>query len=677
MKSSLACLFALASLAVASVPSPDHARYFEPSGDHFVSHTHGATVRIDGRGAEYRSGARGFSMRWAGVTGSNPIGQSKLASYSNYLTGPRSEWRTRVPHFSQVRANSLYPGIDAVYYWAGNEFEFDVTVAPGADSRTARLRFDGTKRVRIGHAGELEVETAAGSMTLRKPVAYQMIDGKRHSVEARFRVARNEVGFEVGRYDRSRELIIDPVVYTGYFGGDRADYAAALAIDTFGSVWVAGHTTSTLDVTSAPTIQISPAGKRDNYLTKFVRNAEGGLTLGYYTYYGGAENDQVTAMRLGPNGFVYLTGTTTSTDYPAGGAVLQSAPGGDLDAFVTVLKPEDPFGEYVWFSGFYGGAGRDVPNSIAVDAAGSVYVAGYTSSADLPGVDGRLQGSNRGGWDAFLIQVTTSAPSPLAYATYLGGDGTDVIADIAVAPDQSLYLVGYTGSSDFPVSVASEHARNQIDIFVSRVDVRRGGLDALLFAAYVPASGLDTATRMALDTDGQIWITGYTTSEDFPTTSTAHRNTFAGEADAFLLRVNPGAAPESLVTYGSYLGGSSTDVASAIALGANGQVALAGYTFSLDFPFADSSAAAPVRGADAFVTLLNTNAAGPGALVVSRTLGGSLQDAATGVGFMQGGVLATAGFSTSFDLPSTDGTNKTTQFGLEQSFVFTVTPPAR
>lgn len=677
MRSSLACFFALLAPALAAVKSPVHARYFEPAADRFVSHTPGATVTVAARGAEYRSGARRFGLRWEGSRAAELEGGAALESYSNYLVGRRENWRLRVPHFGEVRAKGLYPGIDAVYYWSDGKFEFDLVLAPGADAGRAKLSFAGARRVRVKDDGSLSVETGEGRFELKRPVAYQVFDGRRVPVAARFLVSRNQVRMEPGFYDRSRELVIDPVVFASYFGGDRSDSASALAVDPFGGVWVAGTTSSTLDIETAPTIQVSPAGKRDNYLAKFVRTAEGGLRLSYYTYYGGSENDQVTAMTLDANGFVYLTGTTQSNDYPRAGFMLQESPGGDIDAFVTVLKPEDPFGEYVWFSGFYGGAGRDVPTSIAVDGFGAIYVGGYTSSQELPGVSGKLQGANRGGWDAFLIRVQITAPAPLIYATYLGGDGTDSISKILVAPDQTVYLVGYTGSSDFPVTTETEHEKNNIDVFIARIDVGRQGLDALVLGGYVQAGGLDVPAAAALSADGQIWIAGYTTSEDLPIASTAHRSTFAGEVDGFLLRVNPNAPVESWVTYGSYLGGSSTDVPYALALGENGRVAVAGYTFSPDFPHLDSAPATPVRGADAFVTLLDTNVAGPAALVVSRTFGGSLSDAAVGVGFTQEGFLAAAGSTTSFDLPSTDESNKTTALGLDQSFIVTVAPPAR
>jgi hypothetical protein len=202
------------------------------------------------------------------------------------------------------------------------------------------------------------------------------------------------------------------------------------------------------------------------------------------------------------------------------------------------------------------------------------------------------------------------------------------------------------------------------------MDFRRTFLDSLLYCRYTGGGNLDVAQAMAIDRDGQIWVAGYTLSNDYPATQNAYRATIAGSTDGFLTRYDLTRPSNEEITYSTYLGGRATDVIYGLALAQDGRVAVAGYTFSDDFPLVDSQAPSGVRaGADAFLALIDPNRAGDAGLVFSRVVGGVYTDVATGVALAADGTLYVSGASTSPDILVTDGSSKLTPPGSTQRFV--------
>lgn len=668
-------------------------KWFEPNRGQFagdslyVARTAEATVEVVQGGVRYRKGGERLELKWVGARTANVAGVDALSSQSQYFVGSRENWKKDVPHYARVKAAGVYPGIDAVYYWQDGRFEFDFVLAPNADPKQMRLKLEGAREVRI-EKGELVARMAEGTLGLKPPVAYQTTAGGRVPVAAKYELRGGEVRLALGHYDRSRELIVDPIVFGGYYGGDVLDGATATAVDGRGNVWVAGYANTTIAVTPPLTpIQDISNGKRDCFLAKFEPQADGTMKLAYYSFFGGTGNDDVAKMVVRDDGFVYLAGTTDSIDYPTAGIELpkveveDTVTGVGLQAFLTVLRPEDANAEYVWYSQTYGGLGKDAASALAVDRDRNVYIGGYTTSEKLPGISAEsasnLQGSVRGGWEGWLIKITTTASSPLQYATFLGGNSTDIVTGLAIAPDQTLYATGYTASTDFPVTVdQSGKADYAIDLFLAQLDTTRSGLDVLRFCRLAGGNGLDVPQGIAVDGQESVWLTGYTTSSDFPVTAGSYRAEFAGETDAFLLHFDVSKPLSEQVVYGTYVGAGDTDLAYDLALMGNGRVALTGYTLSTDFPFLDSSDTGTGQAVNAFVTVLDTTKADNAAMVVSRQVGGSSIDVATSVAVGPDGGIYIAGLSSSPDLPVTDGTSKVSARGSEQSFLFKVTAPA-
>jgi hypothetical protein len=651
---------------------------FAPAVKYFSRHGAG-TLLVDASGATFRAGGRSLSLAFAGASPRGPIeGVEPTGSRGSYLIGndPR-RWKQGVPHYARVRARRVYPGIDVVYYLSGARLEFDLVVAPGADPGRIRLAYRGAGPAALDAGGNL---VFANGMRQDRPVAYQENASRRVAVEARYRIARSgEVHLQLGPFDPTRPLVIDPVLYSAYLGGDVTESAQAIAVDRAGNVWITGSSASTIDLPpeqNAP-IQDKPAGKRDVFLARFSPDAAGQLSLAYWTQLGGTADDQAEAIAVDDAGFVYLAGSTASTDFPRLGAPLQTDFGGGTDAFVAMIRPADSGGDALWYSQFYGGGDTDIAYAVAVDSAGGVYIAGYTLSTTLTFADLQpTQAAGQGGYEGFLVKIAPAADKPLAFATYFGGSSTDVITALAVDAPDSIYFAGYTSSTNFPITDDGFQTQmgSGVDAFLVRLDLRYPGLDSLRYGTYLGGDGLDVVRAMKLDGAGGLWLAGYTSSRDFPVSPGAQRVALAGATDLFATRLDLARLTSpAAITYSTYVGGTDTDVLYGMTLAPGGRVALAGYTLSADFPLVGGAAAA-ISGPKAFVALLDPAVAGPAALVYSARFGGSFLETATGVAADAAGQLFVAGFTTSFDFPVTDGSQKRSPGGATQGFLVEVAP---
>jgi hypothetical protein len=198
------------------------------------------------------------------LIGADPASQmeglDRLPGRSNYIIGKDSNrWRRNVMSFAKVRYRSVYPGIDLIYYGDQRQIEYDFVVAPGADPNMIRLGFDGVDQIQIDAQGDMVLKTANGEVRQRKPVTYQEVDGSRREITSRYTLkGKQEVGFELGEYDRARPLVIDPVIaYSTYLGGSSDELTGSIALDAAGNAYVVGLTWS-LDFPTANPLQPNP-----------------------------------------------------------------------------------------------------------------------------------------------------------------------------------------------------------------------------------------------------------------------------------------------------------------------------------------------------------------------------------------------------------------------------------
>ncbi len=563
------------------------------------------------------------------LVGSNPAprieGRERMAGKSNYFKGrDPSQWIRSVPHYGRVRYSQVYPGIDLEFHGARDGLEYDFVVSPGAEPERIRLRFQGAESLRIDDGGNLIAEMKEGIVVHPAPFIYQDRRDGRATVAGRFRLHLPfEVSFEVEEYDTSLPLVIDPLVlvFSTFLGGAEADRVNAVEVDDDGNVYIAG-TTSSDDFPTRNPLQPQIAGPQsDAFIAKLSAD---GSQLIFSTFLGGASGDTCDALALDPMGNIYIAGSPT-TDFPVTDGAFDTRRSGSADGYVAKLSPD---GSELIYASFLGSRRNDGISDIAVDASGSLYATGFTDIDDFPVTSGAFQETFGGGVDAFVTKFSPDGSS-LVYSTHLGGSGggaagTDRGFDIAVDDQGSAYVSGRTGSSDFPVTQGAFQTslEGAGDAFVAKLSPDGSSLE---YSTFLGGGASEDANGIDIDGAGNAYVTGSTGSNDFPV-----RNPIqfarAGMTEVFVAKLN---ADGSDLIYSTFLGGSSTDFATAIAVDGEGNALIAGRTSSSAFPVLDSISAGPTQGSDAFVTKIN--AAGT-QLVYSTFLGGSAIDEPTGTG---------------------------------------------
>jgi|GEM_PF-1556159 len=581
-------------------------------------------------------------------------GLDELPGKSNYLIGnDPGKWHINVPTYARVEYKDVYPGIDLIYYGNQRKLEYDFRVAPGIDPGIIKLEFAGAQAIDIDDRGNLILQTAAGAIVQNRPRIYQEVNGLRQEIagsfllqetgrsdtEAQGRIDRNvlrrnirtsdvgrgdvgrrtdrrrtyierrasnverqsairsetTVAFQVGDYDPTKTLVIDPQLsFSNTFGGTTGDQGFSgdlglgIAVDSAGNGYITGTTFSSNFPVSAP-FQSTNKGGFDLFVTKLDPATN---TMIYSTYIGGSGNDQALAIALDSSNNAYLTGNTTSTDFPLKDPV-QGASRGNGDGFVMKLNSA---GNALVYSTYLGGSGVDQGTGIAVGSDGSAFVTGFTNSSNFPTANA-VQSALGGRFDAFVVKLN-SAGTSLVYSTYLGGSddennrlpfiSTAPSGAIAVDPSGNAYVTGYTHSNNFPLKDALQSTKGESffgsDAFVTKINATGS---ALVYSTFLGGGGNDQGLAIAVDSSGSVYVTGSTGSENFPTVnalqSTPGRGTcspgvgIAPCTDAFVARLN---SAGSALLFSTYLGGSGNDAGHGIAIDQAGNAHLIGTTNS-------------------------------------------------------------------------------------------------
>jgi len=592
-------------------------------------------------------------------------GLEQLPARSNYFAGTdASAWHTNIPNYARVRYAQVYPGIDMVYYGNGRRLEYDFIVAPGSDPELIEIAFGGIKAFEISRMGDVVLYTQQGNMLQSRPAAYQEKDGVTEQVPVDY-VAKDarHVGFQLGAYDQSRPLIIDPVlVYSTYLGGSGFDQGYAIAVDSLGNSYVTGQTAAIDFPTTSGAFQTKYGGG-DAFIAKLNPS---GSALVYSTYLSGASGNGIAVDSAGN---AYITGDAGPLSFPTTAGAFQTSPVG-YDAFVTKLNPA---GSGLVYSARFGGNLDDFSRGIALDVSGNAYITGWTvcrsTICTFPTVNAFQPNFAGGNNDAFVTKIDSSGSS-LVYSTYLGGgkviNGTEDWGEaIAVDSAGSAYVTGYTYSPDFPVTAgALDTSRAGLDAFITKFTPDGA---ALVYSTFLGGAGREQGQGIAVDANGNAYVTGITESFDSPFTSayegfpvTAGAFQTKGNYDAFVTKLN---SKGSALVYSTYLGGSGgVDRGWGIALDDAGNVCITGDTSSNNFPISNAIQATFGGGpTDAFVTKLN--AAGSG-LVYSTFLGGSLTDEGRGIACKGTDVYVT-GDTSSFNFPTSNPLQVNNAGGLE------------
>jgi len=667
-------------------------------------------------------------MSLAGANAKAPaVGVARQTGVVSYIFGnDPKQWRTGIPTFSKVDYAGVYPGVDLVFYGNQRELEYDFVVAPGADPGRIAWRIDGA-RASVDAKGDLTLNAHNGSATFRKPVVYQMSGGKQSQVEGAFVVAGNLVRFKLGSYDHSRPLVIDPVLsYVSYLAGSGADEigqvvgpltngtSQGIAIDAAGSAYVTGRTFSADFPTKSPyQTRQAKGGSPSAFVSKFSPD---GSSLVYSTYLGGLSWDYAYAIAVDASGSAYVTGTTTSNDFPVTSGAFQtmcspspstpptlsvaSCNSSNSSVFVTKLNPAGTGLVYSTFLGGYGGA---VGAAIAVDAAGRAYIAGnenapcnltYTFPACFPTTAGATiatsSAQNNPQW-AFAA-VLDSTGANLLYSTLFGDlnglkgsatttSGSAIGTGVTVDSSGYFYLIGDTTAGRLPTTLGVvQPTSGPIDNTGSDVTAYRGfiakfnpvtsaagaSLAACTYLGGKTGNSSDYLSGIAIDSAGNVHVVGYTNSTDFPVTKGAF-NTICGPgggtcAAGHVTKLN---SSLSSIVWSTYVGGSlqgggdSLFYTGPIQLDGKGNVYITGIA-NLRFPQVNPVEPAGTGGAPGLV-VAELDPTGSNLLFSTYIGSGWLDSMGTGgLAVNPAGVIYVAGTNLGTHLITTTGAFQTT-----------------
>lgn len=553
------------------------------------------------------------------------VGDEKLKAKSNYFIGnDPNNWHKNIPNYSRVDYQGIYPGIDMTFYGNQNQLEYDIKVAPAADPNAAQFHFVGAKDISLNTNGSLDLTTPEGKkISMHKPIVYQTINGTKHEVSGKFKLLANkDIGFDIGKYDKSQPLIIDPVLtmstFIGGSGGDNTALAIAVRDQPLPHVYITGYTNSTDFPTVGPFQSTNKGPGRTAFVLKYDRDAN---AIEYSTYLGGSGgNDEGFAITTDSVNAAYITGETNSKDFPLQNPFQLTNKGArDFTAFVTKLNPE---GDGLVYSTYLGGSGENQEgNGIAVDINGFAYVTGETTSTDFP-TKNPFQATNKGPkFTAYLTKLNTLG-NGLVYSTYLGGSGgQDEGNAIKVDSSGNVYITGETNSKDFPtlnpIQPTPKPAGAAQTGFVTKINSTG---TALVWSTYLGGSGgNDYPTGLDIDDLQAVYITGYTNSSDFPVKNPVQATNNGPNFTGFITKINP---EGDALDYSTYIGGSGgNDRFTAMSVDIERKPHVCGYTNSHDFPLKNALQSANL-GAGVTTVGLSLNADG-GSINNSSYIGGS------------------------------------------------------
>lgn len=602
------------------------------------------------------------------LPGANPLarmtGEGEISGRANYFIGnDPALWRTSVPTFNRLRVTDVYPGINLIHYGNDHRLEYDFEIAPNANPADIALRFTGADKIEINADGELVLTLGSEEIRQPKPVIYQIVNGRRKDISGGYVLVESRtVKFELGNYDHKLPLVIDPVVSYWNFvsggSGTKDDYVWAVATGVDGTIYMAGETLSTGSATTNA-YQTNLAGALaqhgDVFVTRQDNEAQSKL---YFTYLGGTSYESAFGLAVDADGNAYVTGYTGSTNFPTSHSIQPKIAGQSpagfsspaVDCFITKIGP---YGSNLLFSTYYGGSGSglngvgdDVGFGIALDSSRNVYVAGYTTATNFPAVNTTFTNAS-GVEDGFVLKLDASGTN-VVYSMLLGGTNTDIVRDITVDSLGNPIVTGYTFSTNFPVTTnalqtllnKTTNSSSASDIFISKVGATAG---TLVYSTLLGGTNSEQAIRLTTDANGAAYVTGWTMSGDFPSSSTNFPSMVksnASAADVFVIKLNPS---NTNLDYAVVFGGASKDEGWDVAVDALGRAHLTGTTESANFP--TNSIFDSIRGnllgtSDAFVALINSNGS---AFDYSGYLGTTAADLGYGIALDQGGNSYTVG----------------------------------
>jgi hypothetical protein len=547
---------------------------------------------------------RHVTLDFTGAT-LNLRGADALPGKVNYLRGNNSAaWLRNIPTYEAVEYPSIYPGVDLRFYGSKSKIEHDFIVQPGADATKIRMHIRGADVVKLVQSGDLEIKVGKSVLHFHKPVAYQQLASGRSEVAAKFRLGKNQtIEFELGTYDRNSALVIDPVLsFSTYLAGTLGSTIQAVATDASGNIFVTGETTS-IDFPTAGAPQAACA--KDSFLNTcrdaFVSKLDPtGHTLLYSTYLGGGRDEYADAIAVDANGNAIIAGYSVSTDFPV---VTFQSNTCNINAnchFVASLKPD---GSGFNYSGLLGATSFEyATNALALDAGGSAYLTGQTSSPTFPITPGTLGGSTTANYPDSFLFVTKFAPAgTIIYSTLVPGNAVTTFptinnifrpTGIQVDGSGNAVVVGNGGAglpttagSLSPTFTGDANIMSSTAAFVLKLN---SAATSVIFGTYIP--GADAANGIALDSNGNAYVVGRTLQTNLATSANAIQKNFSGSVDCgwcsngYIAKLSSDGSSLLAATYISGTPNLAGTSVNGVALDSNSNIVIHATTDAADFP---------------------------------------------------------------------------------------------
>lgn len=621
------------------------------------------------------------------LVGSNPnptaVGEDQQPGKANYFIGrDAKKWRTNVATYAKVHYKDVYPGIDLVYYGNSSQLEYDFEVAAGSDPRQIQFDVKGADSVSVDSTGNLILQTKQGALQVQSPVLYQTFNNMKLPVTGGFSMRNpTRVGFSLQGYDKTKPLVIDPVLlYATYLGGLADDHAVGVAVDSLGSAYVAGWTQSA-------NFPLASEATGDTGTNGFIAKLDvSGSTLVYVDFIGGSggNDDNPTAIALDSSNNAYLTGYTCSGDFPIVNG-FQRSMNACSDGFISKVSPD---GSSLLYSTYLGGSSQTQSFGIAVDASQNMYVAGATWATDFP-VQNALQPSalpnSQGYYGNYgFVTALTADGSTLIYSTYLAGSSNvaeqcyygacwpspyNQINGIVLDSSANAYLTGYTNTYNFPTSesayMPSQNSPNDAQIgFVSELS----SSGSLVYSSYFGSTNGDPTypTAIAVDSNGSAYITGWAYSDgSFPVTTPnlCDPGTYGwGCSYGFITKFNPTGTG---LVYSTFLPPNNSAFLEALALDAQDDAYVVGYAYG-----GGLSTVNPIEAYTNQQDVLLMEIDPTGSIQLFGTyLGGNGDDFPTGIALDASGSMYVVGYTDSSDFPVTAAALQNTLGGNNDAFV--------
>ncbi len=553
-----------------------------------------------------------------------------------------------VETYRSITFGELYDNIEMRLISKAQGVEKLFSVKAGGNPDLIRFVTDKSVSLRIGQEGELMVITPSGTISFTKPLAYQESNhGERKTIDISYYVKDNEYGFITGKYDRNKELIIDPLLSSTFIGGADEDQAWLVSLDKDRNVYVSGRTYSVDFPTLTGSYEIIYSNSADIFVSRFDESL---VNLLSSTFIGGSGDDDPAALYIDDSGKVFISGRTTSDDFPVSTGAYGTVYNGSADAFVLSL---DSSLSNLSASTLLGGTDSDSASSVITDSSGSVYIAGGSSSSDFPVTTGAYSTIHNGREDAF-ITVLDSTLSAVTASTFIGGAGNDHAYALKSDSTGTLYITGTTDSSDFPVTDSSYSAiySGGGDIFVTAID---GALSDVTASTFLGGSSEEAVPAIDISDSGGVYVVGATDSSDFPVTATAYDTTYDNTntqpdetvgGDGFISKFD---ATLSTLSASTFLGGSDQDQVESIYIESGTGIFVSGVTFSSTFPVSANAYGSEYSGGgDGFVAKLTGTLS---TLTASTFVGGADLDSFHSLTGDDDKNIYVTGFSSSSDFP--------------------------